>query len=313
MRIHDVRKTMLLGLGLSATLAFALSGCGGDAGNKDDAVIVKAPDAKTSTASSSTSTTAPTPATSGGATPSTSTSTGSAAPVKAEGWGTLKGTVVFSGTVPEAKLLQAQGKAEKNPEVCAKSAPIFSERLVVDSGTKGVKNVFVYLLRPTAVNEDAKKAALAKKVVFDQKECVYIPHALAVIVGEPVDVKSSDSTTHNVNFQLKNLQSNPVLQPGANLEVVPSSAERTPGPVSCSIHPWMQAYWMVLDHPYFAVTDEKGNFEIKNVPAGTQKVVVWQEAVGSVTASSGDDVTIAAGGDTTKSFTIDSSKVRPGS
>ena len=36
---------------------------------------------------------------------------------------------------------------------------------------------------------------------------------------------------------------------------------------------------MVLDNPYFAVTDDKGNFEIKNVPAGTQKVVVWQEAV----------------------------------
>jgi plastocyanin len=311
-KIHDVRKTMLLGLGLSATLAVALAGCGGDAGNKDDAVIVKAPDAKTNTASSSTSVPAPTPATSGGA-PSTSTSTGSATPVKAEGWGTLKGTVVFSGTVPEAKILEAQGKAQKDPNICAKDGPIVSERLVVDSGTKGVKNVFVYLLRPSAVNEDAKKAALTKKVVFDQKGCVYIPHAVAVIVGESVDVKSSDPTTHNVNFQLKNLNSNPVLQPGANLEVVPSSAERTPGRVSCSIHPWMEAYWMVLDHPYFAVTDEKGNFEIKNVPAGTQKVVVWQEAVGPVTASSGDDVTIAAGGDTTKSFTIDASKVRPGS
>ncbi len=313
MNIQDVRKTMLLGLGLSATLAVALAGCGGDAGNKDEAVIVKAPDAKTNTASPSTSAPAPTPASGGSATPSTSTSTAAATPVKAEGWGTLKGTVVFSGTVPEAKILQAQGKAEKDPNICAKDGPIVSERLVVDSGSKGVKNVFVYLLRPTAVNEDAKKAALAKKVIFDQKGCVYVPHALAVIVGEPVNVKSSDNTTHNVNFQLKNLNSNPVLQPGANLEVVPSSAERTPGPVSCSIHPWMQAYWMVLDHPYFAVTDEKGNFEIKNVPAGTQKVVVWQEAVGPVTASSGEDITIAAGGDTTKSFTIDASKVRPGS
>ena len=51
---------------------------------------------------------------------------------------------------------------------------------------------------------------------------------------------------------------------------------------------------MVLDNPYFAVTDDKGNFEIKNVPAGTQKVVVWQEAVakgGFVTPPSGEDVT----------------------
>ena len=49
----------------------------------------------------------------------------------------------------------------------------------------------------------------------------------------------------------------------------------------------MKAYWLVLDNPYFAVTDDKGNFEIKNVPAGTQKVVVWQEAARFVTAAVG--------------------------
>ena len=70
---------------------------------------------------------------------------------------------------------------------------------------------------------------------------------------------------------------------------------------------------MVLDNPYFAVTDEKGNFEIKNVPAGTQKVVVWQEAVAGglrhrrprATRS-----TIKANDTTTKDFTIDAGKVR---
>ena len=65
---------------------------------------------------------------------------------------------------------------------------------------------------------------------------------------------------------------------------------------------------MVLDSPYFAVTDEKGNFEIKNAPAGTQKVVVWQEAVdknGFVTPPSGEDVVIKANDATVKDFTID--------
>ena len=73
---------------------------------------------------------------------------------------------------------------------------------------------------------------------------------------------------------------------------------------------------MVLDSPYFAVTDEKGDFEIKNVPAGTQKVVVWQEAVakgGFVTPSSGDDITIKANDTTSKDFTIDPTKLLPGS
>ena len=73
-----------------------------------------------------------------------------------------------------------QGKAEKNPEVCAKDSPIESERLVVDPATKGVKNVLVYLPRPTAVNEDAKKAMAGRKVDFDQKGCVFEPHVLGL-------------------------------------------------------------------------------------------------------------------------------------
>ena len=73
----------------------------------------------------------------------------------------------------------------------------------------------------------------------------------------------------------------------------------------------MTSYWLVLDNPYFAVTDADGNFEIKNAPAGTQKVAVWQEATLFVTPSSGQDVTIAAGGDTAQEFKILAAQVKP--
>jgi hypothetical protein len=94
------------------------------------------------------------------------------------------------------------------------------------------------------------------------------------------------------------------------LQITPDSPERAPGPVSCSIHPWMQAWWLVLDHPYFAVTDDNGNFEIKNAPAGTQRVVVWQEAVGYVTPGSGEPVDIKANDTTSKEFQLDPNKVK---
>jgi hypothetical protein len=75
----------------------------------------------------------------------------------------------------------------------------------------------------------------------------------------------------------------------------------------------MQAFWMILDHPYFAVTDEKGNFEIKNAPSGPQKVVVWQEAAGFVTASAaGEEVNIKPNDTVEKEWTIDPTKVRTG-
>src|SRR5207248_1927486 len=57
-------------------------------------------------------------------------------------------------------------------------------------------------------------------------------------------------------------------------------AESGPIEYKCSIHPWMNGYVRIFDHPYYAVTDENGNFEIKNAPAGKWRMIVWQEKVG---------------------------------
>jgi plastocyanin len=310
MQYQWIRKPAWLGLGLSATLAAALAGCGGQTVDKDNAIVVPPPGEVSASKSPSGGAAKPGATATHIETTPSGGSTAPAAAVKAEGWGTLKGRLTFSGTPPQQAVVQAVGKAEKDPEVCAAKTPIVSEKLVVNSGNQGVKYAFVYLQRPTGVNEEAKKDALARHLEFDQKNCTYIPHVLAVMTGETVTVRSSDAANHNVNFQLKNLQVNQVIASGKTLELKPESPERTPGPVSCNIHPWMMAYWLVLEHPYFAVTDENGNYEIKNAPAGTQKVVVWQESAGFVTAASGDPVNIKPNDSTTQDFTLDASKVK---
>ena len=309
----SVSRPALWGLSLSAALA-AVTGCGGQS-DTGTAVLVPEPNS-VSTKAPAGGSSAPAPSTSSAAAPSAAATSPSSAPVKAEGWGTLKGKVVFAGDAPALKPLVEQGTAEKNPDVCAKDSPIKSERLVVDPATKGVKFALVYLPKPTAVNEDAKKAVADRKLVFDQKGCVFEPHVLGLMAGVPITLKSSDPMNHNVNIKLKQSGGNPTVAGGASLPFTPSAAERTPGQIVCDIHPWMSAWWMVLDSPYFAVTDEHGNFEIKNVPAGTQKVVVWQEAVakgGFVTAPSGEDITIKASDTTEKEFSIDPTKLLPGS
>ena len=112
--------------------------------------------------------------------PAAAASTASAAPVKAEGWGTLKGQVVFGGTPPPPKVLQAKGKAEKDPDgVRVKDAPIVSERLVVDAANKGVKNVLVYLPGRPRSTKTPRRRRLAKTVEFDQKNCVFSPTSWA--------------------------------------------------------------------------------------------------------------------------------------
>jgi plastocyanin len=297
-----------LALATSFSIALVLSGCGGTSGESGEGIV-----RTDSSAEINKGTPAPIPVKTDASTASSpdtgKTSTPTPA-VKSEGWGTLKGQIVFGGTPPTPSELVPQGKAPKDPEFCAKNGPIKSERLIVDSATKGVKYALVYLPKPTAVNEEAKSNAATATVVFDQAKCVFEPHVIGLMNGATIELKSSDPVNHNVNAKLRVQPFNSTVSAGSKLPFKPAGAERQPAEVVCDIHNWMKAYWMVLDNPYFAVTDEKGNFEIKNVPAGTQKVVVWQEAVSFVTPTSGEDVTIKPNDTTTKSFTIDPGKVK---
>ena len=66
--------------------------------------------------------------------------------------------------------------------------------------------------------------------------------------------------------------------------------------MKCDIHSWMKSYQLILDHPYAAVTDENGAFEIPNLPAGKHEFVIWQESGGRLEKEyavtiKGDDTT----------------------
>jgi hypothetical protein len=297
--------------GLAVTVALALAGCGGKGEGVDDGQVTTEPGTQVAASTSTGGGAAPA---GGGSTapaaekaPASTGGGAEAAPVKAEGFGTLKGKVVFDGDAPAVKVLVAQGKAEKDPTICAAKSPINSERLVVDPATKGVKYALVYIPRPTAVSEEAKSAALGATYEFDQQGCVFKPHVLGLMKGVKLTVRSSDAVGHNVNSKVENNTFNTAVPVNTALPTMEiKSTSSRPGNVVCDIHPWMSSWWMVINNPYIAVTDEKGNFELKNVPAGTQKVVVWQEAVHPkfVTASSGDPITIKANGETEQVFHI---------
>ena len=325
MSIRDHAGRARWGLAATLGLGLALAGCGdgGKSGVESAQVVVPEPSATASTsASPATAATAPAgTAASGSATASesakpaetsTAASPAPAAGASAAGWGTLKGRVVFSGDIPKAKVLVAKGdSAAKDPQVCAKKE-IDSEKLVVDPASKGVSYAIVYIPKPTAVNPEATSAAKAAEVVFDQKNCMFVPHVLAAMKGATVTIKSSDPVGHNANAV--GLNNNKFNLPTAAHVVAALGARAAdkPGKVECDIHSWMEAYWLVLDNPYFAVTDDQGNFEIKNAPAGDQKVVVWAEALGARLPH----LPLGRRGRhqgrrrTTKDFTLDAAKVK---
>jgi len=223
-----------------------------------------------------------------------------AAPASAADPGSIKGRVVWAGSeAPAPKVLIEKGKATKDAEVCAADGAIVSQELQVDPETKGVAGVLVYLAKPNGSNPAAVEALMKAhpKAVLDQKGCVFLPYIQGIYEGQKLQIKSSDPVNHNVRYNgFSNASLNQMLGVGGSMEVS-LKPERRPLMVACDIHPWMKAYVAVFDHPYFAVTDKDGSFEIKGVPAGQQNLVFWQEKAGwfNPGKAKGDAVTVKPG------------------
>ena len=199
-------------------------------------------------------------------------------------WGTLKGQVLLDGDLPKIPVLVEKGNTTaKDAAVCA-AEEVPDEKLVVDPATKGIANVVVLLAKKPAKVHPDLAASKEKEVIFDQKNCRFIPHVLLVRTDQQIRVKSDDAISHNTHSKpIKNNAENLVVAPSDRKGIVlkpMTLVEKAPTQVVCDLHPWMVAYWVVLDHPYAAVTDKNGNFEISNLPAGPHEFMVWQESAG---------------------------------
>lgn len=202
--------------------------------------------------------------------------------------GDVSGSVKFEGAPPKGTPLRMD--ADK---VCkaAHKAPVRSEEVVVNAnGT--LKNVLVYL-------KDAKKGSPpAKKVTFDQRGCVYIPHVLGIQTGQELEIVNSDPTLHNVHSLSKINPSFNVGQPKMGMKLTKKFDKPEVFKVKCEVHPWMGAYIGVFDHPYFTVTDDNGSFTIAKVPAGEYTIEVWHEKYGTQSSK----VKVDAAGKVTSDF-----------
>jgi len=207
---------------------------------------------------------------------------GSAATAQ-KGFGTIKGRLVWGGdAAPEREKL----KVDKDVAVCGK-VPLFSQKLVIDPKTKGVAFAFAYLRSPNGKNPDAEKAKLEKTpiVLLDQVNCEFTPYSVAVMKGQKFEFKSSEPVAHYARYSGFSSGTKNLSIPPKGTIVTTIAPEKRPLTVNCDSHPWMNAWIMSFDHPFFAVTDTDGSFEITGVPAGKQKITLWQEAVGYVEGS----------------------------
>lgn len=189
--------------------------------------------------------------------------------------GTITGGVRFAGAVPAMSEISFGSFLEC---ATAHDGPVFTNDALVRDGK--VQNAFVYIKDGLG---DRVFAVPEAPVEIDQRGCVYEPRVVGVQVGQPIVYLNSDPMLHNVHGK-------PTESRGWNFALSRQGTQRTMRidhaevavSVRCDLHPWMQGWVAVVDHPYFAVTGTDGAFTLAKVPPGTYVVAAWHERFGTV-------------------------------
>ena len=184
--------------------------------------------------------------------------------------GTVVGKIVYKGVPPVSKKL----KTNKDVEVCGSEQ--VSEELVVNPQNNGIGSAVV------SVRDYVRSGPAHQEKTIDQKGCRFQPHVLAVEAGDEVSILNSDGVLHNIHsFPISNAPFNEA-QPKFKKKISKTfSAAPDQIKIKCDVHSWMAGWVIVVENPYYSVTDENGEFRIENVPVGRQQLTVWHEALGT--------------------------------
>ena len=182
--------------------------------------------------------------------------------------GTIRGSVKMSDKVPKPPPINVV----KFKEVC-QNVP--NETLVAGPG-QGVRYAVVTL------EGIAKGKAVEREAVheLDNVKCRFVPHVLAASVGQFLLLKNTDPILHTAHAFFHD------GQPHFNVGLYPGRVSRKPlvsagiVKILCEVHPWMTSYVVVTEHPYHAVTDLYGEYEIRDIPPGIYQLKLWHESLG---------------------------------
>jgi hypothetical protein len=184
--------------------------------------------------------------------------------------GNITGTVKWSGPMPRGMDFPIT----KDNQICDPDSKKTTDLERLEVGSQGgVANTVVYLKnissgKPLELPEQRRH--------LNQKRCHYIPHILLVPEGGTLQMQSSDATLHTIHMDGAATFNLPFPFPNQ----VISRNLSSPGLVNLRCnggHVWMNAEMWVVRHPYYAVTDESGHFELADVPPGTYQIVAWHE------------------------------------
>jgi plastocyanin len=205
----------------------------------------------------------------------------------------ISGTVTFDGKAPAMRPL-----AMDADPVCAKKhpTPALSEALVLGNGNT-IGNIMVWVSKGLPAGK--KYPVPTTPVVLDQNGCQYKPHVMGIMVGQTYKILNSDGVLHNIHTLPKINASYNQAYPATRKEgTTKFDKEEGIFQIKCDVHPWMQAFMAVFNHPFFSVTGTDGKFTISGLDPGTYEITAWQERLGTKTAT----VTVGANDKKTQDF-----------
>lgn len=184
----------------------------------------------------------------------------------------IMGVVNFVGQPPQGKLLRL-------PNACAKQhqGEVYSDEVIVKNGK--LQNVLVRISKglEKRIYNDVPNTI----VEIDQRGCIYKPRVAAVRINQVVEFINSDPIIHNVkSLTEKNEKFNIMMPKQGQRERRSFQNAELLLETKCSFHPWMSSYIAILDHPFYAVTNQKGEFELNGVAPGKYEIEVWHETLG---------------------------------
>jgi hypothetical protein len=213
------------------------------------------------------------------------------------GGGSLKVTVKFDGRQQPRRPV----RMDQDPfcvAAHADSRPLSEQYIFGDNDT--LQNVLVYVSKGLEGKTFDKPSTPAK---MDQHDCIYIPHVMGMVVGE-IEIHNSDNTLHNVKMDSSNNGSFNEGMPTAGMVLKKSFNRPELGiKFACNVHPWMNAYLHVFEHPFFAVTQQDGTITLNGLPAGEYEISVRHEFDRFTPVEKSVTVKIEEGAEATAEFT----------
>jgi len=194
-----------------------------------------------------------------------------------EAGATLTGNLKIKGEIPKPRKISSNA----DPKCAATHGPagLFGEEVVADAAGN-TQWGFVYVKEGLG---EQKFTPPKTPVIMEQKGCRFVPHVTGVMIGQDLMFRNQDPLMHIVHVNPRNNKEFGFSQAKIGEERPKQFTAKETIRLFCDVHPWMVAWIVVLDHPFYAVTGADGKYKIKDLPPGKYTIEAWHESYKAVT------------------------------